>query len=504
MNRATCISQNFTSWTCQCVCGFTGARCESTVYECASNPCLNGGTCTKPTQCGFVCVCPQQPVTYYGPLCESRAPTPPNYNCIYSQSETLYFASPTGGTNNGMYHGSAAQLGKLRFSDAMSNIYSAYNAENINNRNVCPPDFILVGNSCYRVLANSFYDFDQAKSQCDALNSNLAWFTTAQDVDLVRSWLNSIKLTSDIWVGGKLIAGTWYWDLNDARIAPNILQSFWAPGKPSYNGAQQTAMLMVRSNGFLFANQDPSVALYSALCKKEPFVFDNSNTMLVPIAQEYAIDPNGRPLVGFKFITNVTNAGTKAISKVYSPTAGTYTTVFSQIPVHYGELYTGPVRKYSSPFSVVICGDLTHNQLEQARNAIRLAWLSMRPDLEACNCFDITFINIEKITDSSSSSAASSSSTVDEASSMFFDIQQQQQNNQRINTQLTYLGLTKDQVIEGSNSDASNSPNSNVIQAALNAVGLSTCYSRNGRSTLLDVVVAKPSLEQPEFDALER
>lgn len=225
--------------------------------------------------------------------------------------ETLYFSSPH---PSGNYNG-AAQLGKLRFTDAISNIYSAYNAENINNRNVCPPDFVLVGNSCYRVLANSFYDFDQAKSQCDSLNANLAWFTTAQDVDLVRSWLNGIKLTNDIWVGGKLIAGNWYWDLNDARIAPNILQAFWAPGKPSANG-MQTAILMTRTNGFLFSNQDPRVALYSALCRKEPFVFDNSNTMLVPIAQEYAIDPTGKPLIGFKFITNVTNAGSKAISKV--------------------------------------------------------------------------------------------------------------------------------------------------------------------------------------------
>lgn len=147
------------------------------------------------------------------------------------------------------------------------------------------------------------------------MNANLAWFLTAQDVDLIRSWLNSIKLTNDIWVGGKLIGGSWFWDLNDARIATNILQSFWAPGKPASNNLN-TAMLMTRVNGFLFANQDPRVALYSALCKKEPFVFDNSNTMLMPIAQEYAIDPNGRPLVGFKFITNVTNSGAKAITKV--------------------------------------------------------------------------------------------------------------------------------------------------------------------------------------------
>lgn len=314
LNRATCISQNFRSWTCQCSCGFTGLRCESTVYECASNPCLNGGTCTKPTQCGFVCVCPQQPITYYGPLCESRAPSPPNGNCVYSQTETLYFSNPNSGLSSGM--GSSGQLGKLRFTDTMSNIYSAYNAENINNRNVCPPDFVLVGNSCYRVMANSFYDFTQAKFQCESLESRLAWFTTAQDVDLVRSWLNSIKLTNDIWVGGKLIGSDWYWDANDSRIITSILQAFWAPGKPSSNG-MHTSILMTRMNGFLFTNQDPNIAQYSVLCKKEPFVFDNSNTILMPVAQENAIDPSGRPLVGFKFITNVTKAaGSASLTKV--------------------------------------------------------------------------------------------------------------------------------------------------------------------------------------------
>lgn len=157
--------------------------------------------------------------------------------------------------------------------------------------------------------------------------------------------------------------------------------------------------------------------------------------------------------------------------------------MFSQIPIHYGELYTGPVRKYSDPFTMVLCGDLTPNEVEQARNAIRLAWLTARPDLEACNCFDITFINVEKLTDSTRDGTTG---------------------NGQINTQLTYVGLTNDKVIESSNSGPSNSPPPTTIQTALNAIGLETCYVRSSRSALLDVVVAKPSLEQSEFDALER
>lgn len=259
-------------------------------------------------------------------------------------------------------------------------------------------------------------------------------------------------------------------------------------------------MLMTRAAGFLFANHDPHASLNSALCKKDPFVFDNSNTMLVPIAQEYAIDPSGRPLVGFRFITNVTNAGSspKAISKVYAPTSGTYSTVFSQIPMHYGELYTGPVYKYSSPFTLVVCGDLAPSQIEQTRQAIKSAWLNVRPDLAACDCFDVTVIGVDKFTANNNNGAASSYDFNSGAPLQFTDT------NNRISTQLTYLGLAKEQVIEASNSPPESTPSQANIFAALAPYGLSQCSVRSGRSTLLDVVVASPSLAQPDFDALER
>jgi hypothetical protein len=460
LNRATCTQVNYTSWTCQCRCGFTGVRCESTVYECANNPCQNGGTCTKPTPCGFVCVCPQKPITYYGPLCENQAPLSPS-DCVYSKKETIYFTGE--------------QLNKLRFTDTMQNIYSAYNAENINNRNVCPSGFNLVSNACYKALADMAYDWNHARSQCAQLGANLAWFTTSQDVDLVRSWLNSVTLTNDIWVGGKLHSGRWYWDYNDSPIASGILDSFWSPGRPT-SYMDQSSMLMSRSNAYLFANQNPNIAQYSILCKRDAFIFDNSNTMLVPVSQINAIDPAGKPLVGFQFITNVTNTTAGTISKVFSPSSNTYSTVFSQIPVGYGKFYTGPAYKYNSPFSLVLCGDLSSAQVEQVKSNIKSTWLLVRSDFYQCKCFDIVIIGIDKYTDI----------------------------NNEISTRLTYVGKANQVIVEAANSAAPGQvPTTTQLVASLQSIGFSECFIRNSRSTLLDVVVAKPSLAQSDYDALE-
>ncbi|XP_038138318.1 sushi, nidogen and EGF-like domain-containing protein 1 [Cyprinodon tularosa] len=60
LNGGQCIDDCITgnpSFTCSCLAGFTGRRCQINVNECASDPCQNGGSCKDQIN-GFICECP--------------------------------------------------------------------------------------------------------------------------------------------------------------------------------------------------------------------------------------------------------------------------------------------------------------------------------------------------------------------------------------------------------------------------------------------------------------
>uniref|UniRef100_A0A3B3UY66 Sushi, nidogen and EGF like domains 1 n=1 Tax=Poecilia latipinna TaxID=48699 RepID=A0A3B3UY66_9TELE len=70
LNGGQCIDDCITgnpSFTCSCLAGFTGRRCQINVNECASNPCQNGGSC-KDRINGFICECPPG---YMGVHCQT-------------------------------------------------------------------------------------------------------------------------------------------------------------------------------------------------------------------------------------------------------------------------------------------------------------------------------------------------------------------------------------------------------------------------------------------------
>ncbi|XP_076009719.1 sushi, nidogen and EGF-like domain-containing protein 1 [Genypterus blacodes] len=70
LNGGQCIDDCITgnpSFTCSCLAGFTGRRCQINVNECASLPCQNGGTCTDQIN-SFTCQCPPG---YTGTQCET-------------------------------------------------------------------------------------------------------------------------------------------------------------------------------------------------------------------------------------------------------------------------------------------------------------------------------------------------------------------------------------------------------------------------------------------------
>uniref|UniRef100_A0AAV2KYH3 Sushi, nidogen and EGF-like domain-containing protein 1 n=1 Tax=Knipowitschia caucasica TaxID=637954 RepID=A0AAV2KYH3_KNICA len=69
LNGGQCIDDCITgnpSFTCSCLAGFTGRKCQIDVNECASSPCQNGGTCEDQIN-SFVCQCPPG---YTGVRCE--------------------------------------------------------------------------------------------------------------------------------------------------------------------------------------------------------------------------------------------------------------------------------------------------------------------------------------------------------------------------------------------------------------------------------------------------
>ncbi|XP_013884547.1 sushi, nidogen and EGF-like domain-containing protein 1 isoform X2 [Austrofundulus limnaeus] len=70
LNGGQCIDDCITgnpSFTCSCLAGFTGRRCQINVNECSSSPCQNGGMCSDQIN-SFFCQCPPG---YTGMLCET-------------------------------------------------------------------------------------------------------------------------------------------------------------------------------------------------------------------------------------------------------------------------------------------------------------------------------------------------------------------------------------------------------------------------------------------------
>ncbi|CAH1779949.1 unnamed protein product, partial [Owenia fusiformis] len=55
LNGGTC-DDGFHGYTCSCVPGYEGLRCDIDIDECTSNPCPNGGTCNDVVN-GYTCSC---------------------------------------------------------------------------------------------------------------------------------------------------------------------------------------------------------------------------------------------------------------------------------------------------------------------------------------------------------------------------------------------------------------------------------------------------------------
>uniref|UniRef100_A0AAZ3QN63 Sushi, nidogen and EGF-like domains 1 n=1 Tax=Oncorhynchus tshawytscha TaxID=74940 RepID=A0AAZ3QN63_ONCTS len=80
LNGGRCIDDCITgnpSFTCSCLAGFTGPRCQIDVEEC-SYPCQNGGTCSDQVN-GFICQCPPG---FTGTVCQTGTTEPASMLCV--------------------------------------------------------------------------------------------------------------------------------------------------------------------------------------------------------------------------------------------------------------------------------------------------------------------------------------------------------------------------------------------------------------------------------------
>ncbi|EYC06454.1 hypothetical protein Y032_0076g992 [Ancylostoma ceylanicum] len=75
------------NYMCECQPGYTGASCESSVNSiCASNPCLNGGTCSSSDNVDYKCACA---AGYVGIRCQYKNPCD-KVNCVHGVCEPIF------------------------------------------------------------------------------------------------------------------------------------------------------------------------------------------------------------------------------------------------------------------------------------------------------------------------------------------------------------------------------------------------------------------------------
>ena len=402
---------------------------------------LNGGTCAEPKPCGFICVCLQAPVAYYGSVCEGNTPSiPQTVSYIYSGSETQYFT--------------ISQLNTLQFSDIYNSIYRAYQL--VNTMNTCPQGFSLVAGSCFRLINDYQYDWTQSQGSCTSLSSQLASFNNLTELDLVRSWLSKMVLIREnIWTDGRLINGKWVWNSNKAVIKADLLAN---TGSNSSNDA----LALSYSNGFVLTNDVSSASRSNyILCKTNTFSFNQKTVSLKLTQQTTAITSSGQPVIGFTYQVNVTTSYN--LINVNPPSNANYSTVYSSYPIQNGQYYNGEVLVYSKPFALTLCSEIRGGQVAQIQSIIYNYWTNLVPQYATCNCFNVYILSAIP----------------------YIDI------NNSTSTMISYIAKANYNIYDATSSESNVAAVSDIIKL-LASNGFSACVPRVARNTKLSIAASAP------------
>ncbi|CAF3912434.1 unnamed protein product [Adineta steineri] len=85
-NGGQCILTDTGVNTCRCREGYTGAYCESNINECASNPCMGGGTCYDLVN-AYACFCPDR---IFRPQCNTSSSLSSSNECLCRNGGKCY------------------------------------------------------------------------------------------------------------------------------------------------------------------------------------------------------------------------------------------------------------------------------------------------------------------------------------------------------------------------------------------------------------------------------
>ncbi|XP_069677103.1 protein eyes shut isoform X2 [Periplaneta americana] len=105
MNGGLCIEGPGDTFTCSCLAGWTGELCNTSIDECASSPCLNGGVCVD-RHADYACACP---FGFTGKNCEvqlhqcTTSPCENNALCLVEDGVRVCYCVPD-------YHGDRCQF----------------------------------------------------------------------------------------------------------------------------------------------------------------------------------------------------------------------------------------------------------------------------------------------------------------------------------------------------------------------------------------------------------